>query len=81
MDAVYGFLPRGIIDGHAVNITVQMAHNDILAGHLLQKAAHLLHQFIAHNDSQSVIYLTEIVNVNQQYAYDLPLFLGPAHIL
>ena len=67
VDLAHSLLPGRGIYRHTVDVAVQMAHNHVLAGHLFQKTAHLLHQLIAHDDPQTVVDLAEIVDIDQQH--------------
>ena len=66
MNMFHTFVPTRIINGHAVDITGQVADDHIIPVKFLQKRAKLLYQFVPRHDSQSVIYLAEIININNK---------------
>ena len=68
MNMFHTFVPTRIINGHAVDITGQVADDHIIPVKFLQKRAKLLYQFVPRHDSQSVIYLAEIININNKHA-------------
>lgn len=77
MNMFHTFVPTRIINGHAVDITGQVADDHIIPVKFLQKRAKLLYQFVPRHDSQSVIYLAEIININNKNADQPVILFGP----
>ena len=77
MNMFHTFVPTRIINGHAVDITGQVADDHIIPVKFLQKRAKLLYQFVPRHDSQSVIYLAEIININNKHADQPVILFGP----